>query len=147
MSRRVPLVAAARLIGSRSSVDHRKDCPRAAISSGKWESHSRHPVRAQSPSFCLNKASVSPPKGAEPDVGAASYRPTTAWPTKGKEQHCGSASSLEEGKKLCVFVSYPTLVRESARTRNSYSCNLQNDAIEADTASEIVRVSDTKRRT
>jgi hypothetical protein len=33
------------------------------------------------------------------------------------------ASSLEEGKKLCLFVSYPTLARESARTRNSYSCN------------------------
>jgi hypothetical protein len=146
MSRRVTLVAAARLIGSTSSIDHRKDCPRAAISPGKWGSHSRHPVRAQSPSFCLNKASVSPPKGAEPDVG-----PLHTGPQRRGRQREGAtlrvASSLEEGNKLCLFVSYPTLARESARTRNSYSCNFQNDAIKADTASEIVRVSDTKRHT
>jgi hypothetical protein len=95
-------VAAARLTGSTSSVDDRKDCPRAAISSGKWESHSRHPVRAQSPSFCLNKASVSPPKGPSQTLG----RFIQAHNGVADEREGATlrvASSLEEGKKIMSF--------------------------------------------
>jgi hypothetical protein len=105
MSRRVPLVAAARLIGSTSSVDHRKDCPRAAISSGKWESHSRHPVipseRNLHPFVSIRLP--CPPRRGRARRWAASYRPTTAWPTKGKEQHCGSPAPWKKARNY-VFL-------------------------------------------
>jgi hypothetical protein len=132
-----------RCLGRTAPVGHRDDCPRPAIGSGERESHSRHPVGAQSASF----VSIRPPcrlkGGASQTLGRFTDAQNAAEGRDGTTPRVDCP--LEGGKKSCLFVSYSTLTRESAGTRNSHSCKLQNDAVEPDTASEIVRVSDTKR--